>query len=233
MDYGARIRKRRKELRLSVQDLAEKIGKNRGTVYRYENGEIDKLPLDVIEPLAVALQTSTAYILGITDNPSSFTTNTPMSLVGKLEQRQNALGLTDAQLSDRSGISIVVLESIKNGESSELTYDRVVALSKALNVSASYFYVAPSMVEDLSANIQALMDINQIDGFSFEEAVGADIENPSSVDLELIADFFGVDFEDLLYKDYVSMKKNSYCRARVRALRMVKTFFEDLEREWE
>ena len=40
MTIGERIKKRRTELGLSVDDIAEKLGKGRATVYRYENGDI-------------------------------------------------------------------------------------------------------------------------------------------------------------------------------------------------
>ena len=46
MNVGQRIQERRKELKMSVETLANKIGKSRATVYRYENGDIEKLPLD-------------------------------------------------------------------------------------------------------------------------------------------------------------------------------------------
>lgn len=38
MKVGERIQKRRKELGMTVDDLAEKVGKSRATVYRYGNG---------------------------------------------------------------------------------------------------------------------------------------------------------------------------------------------------
>lgn len=41
MKIGERIRQRRKEIGLSVDELAEILGKNRATVYRYESNEIE------------------------------------------------------------------------------------------------------------------------------------------------------------------------------------------------
>lgn len=69
MITGERIKHRRKELGMSVDDLAEKVGKSRATIYRYENGEIEKLPTDVLEPIADALLTTPGYLAGWTDNP--------------------------------------------------------------------------------------------------------------------------------------------------------------------
>lgn len=64
MTIGERIKQRRIQLGLSVDQVAEKIGKNRATVYRYESSEIERFPIDVLEPLAVALRTSPAYLMG-------------------------------------------------------------------------------------------------------------------------------------------------------------------------
>ena len=64
MTIGNRIKARRLEIGLSVDQVADKIGKNRATVYRYESNEIEKFPLDILYPLAEALQTSPAYLMG-------------------------------------------------------------------------------------------------------------------------------------------------------------------------
>lgn len=65
---GQRIKERRKELGLSADDLAQRIGKSRATVFRYENGEIEKLPIDVAKPIAEALGLTLAALLGWDDN---------------------------------------------------------------------------------------------------------------------------------------------------------------------
>lgn len=62
-----RIRARREELGLSVAELAKRLGKNRATVYRYESNDIEDMPSSVLEPLAKALQTTPAYLMGWDD----------------------------------------------------------------------------------------------------------------------------------------------------------------------
>lgn len=70
MSAGRRIKKRRLELNLSAGELAERIGKDRSTVYRYESGDISKITIDMLFPLAEALETTPAYILGM-DSPEA------------------------------------------------------------------------------------------------------------------------------------------------------------------
>lgn len=68
MTIGERIKKRREELNMSVDQLALKLGKNRATIYRYESDEIEKLPVTVLEPLAKVLNTTPAYFLGLDEH---------------------------------------------------------------------------------------------------------------------------------------------------------------------
>lgn len=64
MNIGKRIKDRRKEMKMSADDLGKRIGKNRATIYRYEKDEIENMPYDVIEPIARILRVSPAYLMG-------------------------------------------------------------------------------------------------------------------------------------------------------------------------
>lgn len=64
MRIGDRIKARRKQLKMSADELAARIGKDRSTIFRYEKGEIENLPLDILEPIADALNTTPQYLMG-------------------------------------------------------------------------------------------------------------------------------------------------------------------------
>lgn len=64
MNIGQKMKQRRKELKMSADELGARLGKDRSTIYRYENGEIENLPLDILEPIAAALQTTPQYLMG-------------------------------------------------------------------------------------------------------------------------------------------------------------------------
>lgn len=70
MSIGERIKKRRQELNLSVEDVAKVLNKNRATVYRYESDEIENMPTSVLEPLSKILNTTPAYLMGWEDENS-------------------------------------------------------------------------------------------------------------------------------------------------------------------
>ena len=50
------IKRRRKELKMSVDELAKRIGRDRSTVYRYENGDIGNMPMELLAPMVEALE---------------------------------------------------------------------------------------------------------------------------------------------------------------------------------
>ena len=63
MTIGKQIKKKRKELGISVDQLAKRIGKDRSTVYRYESDDIGNMPISLLFPLAVALETTPQELL--------------------------------------------------------------------------------------------------------------------------------------------------------------------------
>lgn len=64
MNIGDRIKSRRKQLKMSADELGKRLGKDRSTIYRYEKGDIENLPLDILEPIAAALGTTPQYLMG-------------------------------------------------------------------------------------------------------------------------------------------------------------------------
>lgn len=70
---GARIKTRREYLHLTQIEVAKKVGINKGTLSRYENGRIERPKLPVIESIASALSVRPDWLLGIVDDPTPYT----------------------------------------------------------------------------------------------------------------------------------------------------------------
>ena len=68
MNVHERIKRRRKEMGLSADDVAKALNVSRATIYRYESSEIEKLPTSIIEPLCKVLKTTPAYLMGWDEN---------------------------------------------------------------------------------------------------------------------------------------------------------------------
>jgi repressor LexA len=75
MTTGQRMKMRRKEIGLSAERVAEILGISPATVYRYEKGDIEKVPGDLLQPIAQALQTTPAYLMGWNPSGSSLPSN--------------------------------------------------------------------------------------------------------------------------------------------------------------
>lgn len=64
MNIYEKIKRRREELGLTIEDVANHLGVNKSTVSRYESEQIKKMPIDFIEPLASILQCTPEYLMG-------------------------------------------------------------------------------------------------------------------------------------------------------------------------
>lgn len=112
MTIGERIKHLRTQRGMSIDELAVKLGKNRTTVYRYENGDIENLPLDALKPLAEIFRTSPAYLMGWSDesDEDAATVGDLISLIRK--QR----GMTVEEFSKELGIEPDKLRMYESGE---------------------------------------------------------------------------------------------------------------------
>jgi len=64
------IRYRRKDLGLTLRDVADALGVSEGTVSRYESNEIRNMGIDKIADLARVLRCSPGYLMGWEDSPT-------------------------------------------------------------------------------------------------------------------------------------------------------------------
>lgn len=85
MTTGQRMKIRRKEIGLSAERLAELLGVSPATIYRYENGDIEKVPGDRLGPIAEALRTSPAFLMGWDDATDA---SLPLNIIPMPEMRK-------------------------------------------------------------------------------------------------------------------------------------------------
>ena len=70
MPIGERIRLSRATLKLTLEEVAQKVGVTRATVQKYESGAISNIPPDKLKALADALDVTPGYLMGWEDAPS-------------------------------------------------------------------------------------------------------------------------------------------------------------------
>ncbi|MCK2081593.1 XRE family transcriptional regulator [Lacticaseibacillus casei] len=65
MNVGERMKTIRKQKGISADSLAAKIGVSRSTVFRYEKGDIEKVPIEVVAKVANALNIKPEVLMGL------------------------------------------------------------------------------------------------------------------------------------------------------------------------
>lgn len=130
MDIGERMKLRRKELNLSADVVAEKLGVSRSTIFRYEKGDIEKLPTNILEDIAEVLKTTPAFLMGWEDEnaPSIETIYKQLNP----ERQEKVYNFAEQQLEEQNRGNVVhfpkkeKLPTIKNSASAanptELVY---------------------------------------------------------------------------------------------------------------
>ena len=71
MTTGERMKQRRKELGISAETVAAQLGVSPATIYRYEKGDIEKIPVDSLNVLARILETTPAFLMGWEEEPKA------------------------------------------------------------------------------------------------------------------------------------------------------------------
>ena len=85
MDLKDKIRERRLELNLTLEDVARVVGVGKSTVRKWETGYIENMRRDKIAKLAEALHTTPAYLMGWEDDFSPLPDNIlPMPSMGRV-----------------------------------------------------------------------------------------------------------------------------------------------------
>ena len=102
LEAGLRIKKRREELGLTMEQVGNKLGINKSTVKRYEDGVTRRITIATYEKLAEILKTTVIYLMeGVeeTKKPVSFekpvVTMHPIPILGVIRAGEPVIASTD------------------------------------------------------------------------------------------------------------------------------------------
>ncbi|WP_164971617.1 helix-turn-helix transcriptional regulator [Clostridium tetani] len=148
------IRKRRKELNLTYEQLGNMVGVGKSTVRKWEIGMIENMRRDNIISLAKVLNISPEVIIrqeyaekneSLNNNNLSkeemtkyITTNKNMKMNEKIKNRREDLGLTLQDIGDFIGVSKATVQRYESGEIKNLKLESIEKLATILNVSPVY-----------------------------------------------------------------------------------------------
>lgn len=119
MDVKDRISNRRKELGLTLEDIAKSVGVSRVTVLRWESGEIGNMRTDKIQRLCKALSVTPAYLMGWTDDPTKSVSNSisPVTVIPFEEVGSISAGYNGTATESPTGRIVDIPASMLNGHS--------------------------------------------------------------------------------------------------------------------
>ncbi len=90
-----RIKTRREELGITISEIATITGLSKATLYRYENGEVGKIKLPVIESFATILRVNPEWLAGKSDNKDKVITTNYVELKDRNDIRKIFDGLVE------------------------------------------------------------------------------------------------------------------------------------------
>lgn len=112
MTIGQRINRRRKDLGISAEKLADLIGVSPATIYRYENGDIEKIPTDRLSLIAMALSTTQSRLQSGLTIGSKINKN----ISHNITLHRNESGLSTKQFADILGVDESYVFGLESGE---------------------------------------------------------------------------------------------------------------------
>lgn len=135
MEVYERIKARRKDLGLSADDVAAALNVSRATVYRYESAEIEKLPTQIIVPLAQVLRCSPAWLMGWEDEAPPAADCSNLGKIIKQYREEHGLSLRD--FAKISGVSNSYLSMLETGRQPSSGRPIVPTLTKINQIAAA------------------------------------------------------------------------------------------------
>lgn len=162
LNIGERIKKRRLELGYSVDDIAKYIGKNRATIYRYESSEIEDLPTSVLEPLAKALHTTPAYLMG-------WESQTKHNLKSINFNNAGAKVTEELTSEDIAEIYKTLPKSIENVSKALEDLKETVLEAHADNIEALIYYYNKLNHEGHKEILKRTIELNQIEKYTKQD----------------------------------------------------------------
>ena len=105
---GKRIKQRRKEIGMSAEELADCIGVSHATMYRYENGGIERVTTKRLGEIANVLRVSPDFLLVGYDSPDE-----PVPPEPQRPELQELLALAESSTPDEVQQMIRVFRAMK------------------------------------------------------------------------------------------------------------------------
>lgn len=237
---GKRIKELRLQKNMTVDQLAEKVGKSRATIYRYENGEIENAPYTVLIPFADALGTTPTYLLGLDDEQIEEHhegSSLAEKVGGRITYIRNKRGMSIEELADKTGITPQKLSDMENGVNHDFDMQLMHKFCDVLNVDTSYFIDITEPVDDIGKNIKAFREAQNLTELEVANEMHIDVEEYKKIEngkkisydfLDRLAHVFNINVAMLIGLDFYSRHNESTLKTAINVLKRSKRWNEEV-----
>lgn len=111
-----RLKKLREEKLMSLADVARLVGKSPSTISRYENNLVDRLDFELLENIAEVLDSSVAYLLGMTDDKHYVSEVKTAKYYSNQPELTDVIANNEYELPEIPNGSCVQIRKLKNKE---------------------------------------------------------------------------------------------------------------------
>lgn len=120
MTTGERIRQLRIEHQMTQEELGTKVGVQKAAIYKYENGLIVNLKRSTLEKLAIVLETTPTYLMGLEDDiPTAGVVSMQSVWLENLNRLKKNSGMTIEQIALSSGVPKGTLNKLFAGQTKD------------------------------------------------------------------------------------------------------------------
>ena len=131
MTTAERMKASRKEIGVSAEEIAKEIKVSPATIYRYEKGDIEKMPLEILEPLSKVLRTTPAFLMGWEEETRE------SQIGGRLKELRETTGLSARKFAEELGIPYTTYYGYETG-AREPGSDFLIKVAERFGVSVDY-----------------------------------------------------------------------------------------------
>jgi len=156
------LQQRRKELGLTLAQVAEKMGVTEATVQRWESGNIKSVRYERLERLAEVLHVSPSALMGwdqpdsgLVASPAVFgglgvdTTTDILEIGHRIAMRRSQLGLTLDDIANDIGVARSTIQRYEKGRIHNVKLPVLEAIARSLKVNLSWLCGKSSHMEEL------------------------------------------------------------------------------------
>lgn len=138
MTIGARIKNKRNDLNMTLEEVAKIVGTTRQTIQKYESGVIEGIPSDKVELLAKALQTTPAYLMGWEDSQAE-PQKTIISDTGRrIKEKRLLAGISIEELAEQSNVSADIITRLETGVPTSFDSKILKGIARVLKTNMDY-----------------------------------------------------------------------------------------------